>query len=303
VQRLLVLLACALAAGVSGCSAGSAHVPAAHRAGTRASRRSSVPVGLSSVTIPADTSDYDPRPALVYVPPAARTSRRPLPVLELLHGEPGSPGGLARSIQLLATMQAFAAAHGGSAPIVVVPDVNGAQDADSECVRTTQGGDVERYLTVDVPRWVMAHLPASRRKAQWAIAGLSEGGTCSSMLALRNYPEYRAFADLSGLLRPTLGDTDAPGTTTRQLFGGSTTAFDEHDPLWLLQHHSYPELAGWFACGDRDTVVLRDQKSVAAAARPAGVAVHAAGVPGGHTWSVWTLELRKLLPWVWALVT
>jgi S-formylglutathione hydrolase FrmB len=306
--RAVLVVAVALTAGLAGCTSSASHarMPATGRRAP-AARRSTPPRGgttsgvLRTVVIPGSTSGFRARPAMVYLPPSAGDGRR-LPVLELLHGVPGSPADWVQHGHVAATMDAFAARHGGLAPIVVIPDINGSLRADSECVRSPRGGDVERYLTVDVPRWAVAHLPASPDRRDWAIGGLSEGGTCSIMLALRDYPAFRAFADLSGLARPTVGDRDNPPATIRQYFDGSRAAYDEHDPLWLLGHDRYPGLSGWLGCGAGDVAVRRDQRSVAAAARAAQVSVHDEVVPGRHSWQVWAGELQRLLPWLWGLI-
>jgi S-formylglutathione hydrolase FrmB len=309
--RTALVTALALAAALTGCSSGRPHaVPTpAGRKPTASRRRATAPPlpaakgagTVREVLIPGTVSGFHARPALVYLPPAAATGAR-LPVLEVLHGTPGGPRDWMTHGRIPAIMNAFAASHGGRAPIVVSPDINGALWADSECVHSPRGGDVETYLTVDVPNWLLAHTPASPNHHEWAIAGLSEGGTCAMMLALRHYPDFRAFGDISGLARPTVGDRDAPQRTITKLFGGSRTAYDEHDPLWLLPRHHYPGLAGWFACGSSDAAVLADQKTIAPIARAAGLTVHDEVVPGRHTWLVWSGELQQMLPWLWELI-
>lgn len=52
----------------------------------------------------------------------------------LLHGTPGTPQDWIDGGQAAATADAYAAAHGGRAPILVMPDINGSIDADTECV-------------------------------------------------------------------------------------------------------------------------------------------------------------------------
>lgn len=255
---------------------------------------------VRTVTITSSTG-FDPRPALVYLPPAAlRRGAHGLPVLELFHGTPGAPDNWFDQGKLQATADAFAAAHGGRAPVIVAPDINGSEDADTECIRTSSGADVETYLAVDIPRYVRAHFPISTNPRNWAIAGLSEGGMCALMIALRHYPEFRAIGDMSGTLRPTVGGTESQ--TVRTLFGGSQAAYDQHDPTWLLARHRYPGLAAWFVVGDQDTNGLRDQQTASADARTAGIAVRTETLPGGHHWSVWAAALPDFLAWVWPLI-
>ncbi|WP_375486163.1 alpha/beta hydrolase [uncultured Jatrophihabitans sp.] len=250
--------------------------------------------------IPGGSSGFKPRQALIYLPPAARSHpHERFPVLVLLHGTPGAPTRWINAGNARATLNAFAAAHSGRAPVVVMPDVNGSEHADTECIRTTYGADVEKYLLDVVPAWILAHLPVTRDRARWGIAGLSEGGTCALMLGLRGTPGWGFVGDFSGLKRPTVGPTDDMADTVKELFGGSESAYDAHDPSLLLARHRYPHLAVWFECGNDDGTVLNDQSMLARLARRTVGAVKVATVPGGHTWKVWQESLRSTLPWFW----
>ena len=254
-----------------------------------------------TVRIPGGRTGFRARPALVYLPPALRAHPHlRLPVVELLHGTEGGPADWLQRGHAAATLDAFAAAHDGQAPIVVMPDINGNVSVDSECIRGAGGGDVETYLLDTVPAYVLAHFPATPDRRRWAIAGASEGGTCAMVLALRAYPRYRLFGAFSALARLTVGDTDDRVSTVRILFGGSYSDYDAHDPTVLLPAHRYPRLAAWFEAGRGDSGVLRDQVRLASWARAAGVDTRSTTAPGGHSWAVWTQAWRQLLPWLWA---
>ena len=253
------------------------------------------------VTIPSSTT-FRPRPAYVYLPPVLATRpNQTLPVLELLHGTPGQPADWFTRGDLLATANAFAAAHHGSAPIMVVPDINGAQRADSECIRTTSGADVETYLTRDVVAWVRRRFARAVGTRPWWVAGLSEGGICSIVLALRHPTVYSAFGDLSGLLTPQV-EHQTPAQSDQTLFRGNAADRAAHDPTWLLTHRHYGALPAWFATGASDARTLRAQTQLAVAARAAHLTVHAETRPGRHEWTVWSYELRVLVPWLWRYV-
>ena len=258
---------------------------------------------LIKVSIPGGASHFVARQAYVYLPPAAahRTDRR-FPVLELLHGVPGEPSNWQVGGDVSGTMDAFAARHAGVAPIVVMPDVNGAYLTDTECVRTPQGGDVERYLTVQVPQFVAGHYPASTDRRHWAIAGLSEGGLCALMLGLRAYPHYAVIGDFSGLGTPAVDDSTVPQRTIDVLFGGSRAAYDDHDPLVLLLRHRYAQLALWLFTGVADHRVAREQADVAREAVAAGARIKVVTMPGGHSWKLWMPALQQFLPWMWPTV-
>ena len=255
---------------------------------------------LLVVAIPATDLRYHPRPALLYLPPGLATHPdEHLPVLELLHGEPGQPADWVRQGGLVAIETAFARTHGGRAPIVVMPDINGVRRLDTECIRSAQGGDIEGYLAGDVPRFLDQRLPVAPAPQAWAVAGLSEGGTCALVLGLRHPRRYGTLIDLSGLARPTLTHTDNPVLTTGVLFGGSRAAYAAHDPLHLLATRRYRGTGAWLECGASERVYRRADAEAAPRLRAAGAAVRSVVVPGRHDWSLWSQALRSALPWWW----
>jgi len=177
-------------------------------------------------------------------------------------------------------------------------DENGDTLNDTECV-DSKLGNVEQYLTVDVPAFIEKRFGAAATPQQWAIAGLSEGGMCALMLSLRNPDVYRTFGDYSGLVGPRSGDTNRPGTTVTDLFGGDRVAFAAHEPSLLLRTHSYPELGGWFEVGSLDSDPLAAQRLLVTQARAAGIDTCAVTIPGGeHTFQVWAQAFRDSLPWI-----
>lgn len=255
---------------------------------------------LETVQIPSQDG-FQPRAAYVYLPPSAVFHPdRHLPVLELLHGTPGQPVDWINGGDFVRTLDNFASKHHGEAPIVVVPDLNGAHRADSECIRTADGKNTERYLTVDVVNWVRSHFARTVGLSKWWLAGLSEGGVCSVMLALRHPYLYSAFGDFSGLAAP-LVDHLTQAQSDRQLYGLDAKNKRAHEPLWLLGHRRYPGMPAWFECGASDHKVLVAQAKVVAAARTAQLEVHATTAPGKHGWTVWSAALRSTLPWLWRL--
>jgi S-formylglutathione hydrolase FrmB len=140
-----------------------------------------------------------------------------------------------------------------------MPDVNGSLTADTECVDSPRG-NVETYLTVDLPEFVHSRFFTQPPGRSWGIGGFSEGGTCSIMLALRHPDVFSTFADYSGLLGPRTGSTNAIGNTVAVLFHGSQQDFDDHEPRYLLTHHRYHRsVAGWVAAvaGHPVGVVIR----------------------------------------------
>ncbi|MBN9619805.1 MAG: hypothetical protein J0H43_08745, partial [Actinobacteria bacterium] len=172
--------------------------------------------------------------------------------------------------------------------------------ADSECIRTADGKDTESYLTGDVVTWIRAHFPRSVGQEKWWLAGMSEGGLCSLFLTLRHPQVYSAIGDFSGFAAPIV-DGLSQAASDRQLYRSNSQDKLEHEPLWLLAHGHYAGLPAWFECGTDDhPTVIQQQAMVVAAARAAGLRVHVSTAPGTHNWSVWSVALRSLLPWLWS---
>jgi S-formylglutathione hydrolase FrmB len=299
---------CLLASGAAGANAYFDYIPTVgalvgQRAADQASGTQVVralrspalpPHGLvTRVGIPGSVSGFAARPAQVYLPPAWFGVPRPsLPVIELLHGTPGTPEDWTRAGQADLVADRWAAAHGGLAPILVMPDVNGGFTADTECVDGPRGR-AETYLTVDVPRFVATAFGARQDRGGWALAGASEGGFCAFDLALRHPDRYVAFADFAGLDRPT-----ARGGA-RRLFG-TVRALLAHSPIWLLGHRPpRPAVAAWFEVGTADGATTTAVRRAAWATSRSGLPTTLRLLPHAHhTWRVFRQAFADAFPWL-----
>jgi S-formylglutathione hydrolase FrmB len=250
---------------------------------------------VTQVTIPAPRSGFPARAAWLYLPPAYLTAHRPLlPVLVMIAGQPGSPRDWLDGGQLAQRMDAFAATHGGLAPVVVLPDALGGELANPLCMDSALG-HADTYLARDVVAWVSRHLPVDPDHAHWAVGGLSYGGTCALQLAVAHPALFPTFFDASGQQEPTLGSR---ARTVAAAFGGDRAAFAAVNPLDELRHRSYPASAGYLVAGAQDPSFLRQQETVAAEARQAGMTITTARTPGRHDWRVWGAGLTDALPWL-----
>ncbi len=251
-----------------------------------------------SVSIPGTGLKYAPRPAYVWLPPAWFGRSQPqLPVIELLHGTPGNPSDWTRASYADATALAFAEQHHGVAPILVMPDINGSWDGDTECVNSTMFGDVETYLTKTVPQFMQKKFNASTTAGSLAVAGLSEGGLCATTLALNHPREYVAFANYSGAVSPTY-QSDSQQQTISALFGGSQASYNASNPPYLLTHQRFAGLSGWFETGTQDLGGLRAAHTLQGLAASAGIGTCLATPSGGHDFALWQQAFSDSLPWL-----
>lgn len=251
---------------------------------------------LIEVTIPS-SGGFSPKAEYAYLPPAlSGNDKIRLPVVVLLPGYPGKPVDWVH-MGLSSIMDSFAAKHKGLAPIVVVADINGTQVSDTECVDSSLGR-AETYLTKDVPAYIASHFQASANPNDWTVAGLSAGGTCSTMLALRHPSIYHNYMNVSGDAMPSLHN---PTETLQLLFGGSKTNQDSHTPDLLLAKGSpeYKTMNAWYFMGEQDKAALiKHMTDQAALASKAGLTVKFVQAPGHHDFLVWKQGYVDGLPWM-----
>lgn len=248
------------------------------------------------IDIPSPVSHFDARPAVVYLPPAALAANAPaLPVLVMLSGQPGAPSNIMTSGALPSIVDAYARAHRGLAPIVVVPDQLGAPEANPMCVDSPLGNSAT-YLTVDVPNWVRSHLRVLSGPRYWAIGGFSQGGTCSIQLGAAHPELFGSILDIAGQVAPHRGSISA---TIKDAFGGSADRYRESSPLALLATGAPypPHTLAIFAAGAKDTRFGPGAVTVAHAAAAAGMNVRTFTSPGtAHDWHTVQYALTRALP-------
>jgi enterochelin esterase-like enzyme len=254
--------------------------------------------------IPATMSHFHARTAEVYLPPAYFEPPYPrLPVIELLHGSPGSPVDWTRGGFADVTADEYASEHHGFAPILVLPDVNGAWTADSECVDGRRG-NAQTYLTVDVRNAVIARFHARRDARGWAIAGLSEGAYCAVQIGLRHPTLYGAIGDFSGETGPSVG---GGVRGLQRLFRGTRAQAlrqaASYNPAQILRRWNglvRPPI--WFEVGtDDNTAPAMVQLDLLARAH--GFETRFVAQPAStHTFGSWREAFHDALPWFASLL-
>jgi len=258
---------------------------------------------LTIVTIPASESGFAARPAVVYLPPAALTADPPkLPVLIMMSGQPGSPQDPLITDKLEASLDAYAAAHDGLAPIVVSPDQLGDPTANPMCVDSPLGNS-QSYLTVDVPNWIKTNLNVIDDPHYWGIGGLSQGGTCSIQLGAAFPSLFGVILDASGEEYPRIGDAQK---TADAAFGGSLARYEAAYPAAIMQQHGrYDDTFAVFGVGSNDQAFLPQVKAIYADAQAAGMTstyIEAQGsAHDATTWSYVFAQGLELIADHWGL--
>lgn len=269
------------------------------------------------VTIPDTVSGFRHRTEYVYLPPAWFAGSTPpaLPALIMIGGEFNTPVDWLRIGGAQATVDAYAHAHGGVAPILVFVDAGGAFATDTECVDGPRGRSAS-HLVDDVRPYVVDQFGASADPRQWGVAGFSMGGTCALDLAVMHPELFDTFDDIAGDAGPEVG---SKAETIARLYGGDAAAWARFDPVTVLDGHArYADTAGWFennSAADADvsstpgSVVhgvpggvtgspAHQARQLCALAGVDGITCSTQTRPGSHTWKFAAVAFTDALPWL-----
>lgn len=249
---------------------------------------------LIETKVPGARSGWNPRPAVIYLPPAYQHANgRNLPVLVLMAGQPGSPRTWVDAGRMQVSLDAYAADHGGAAPVVVVVDQLGDSITGPLC-SDSAAGNVAEYLQQDVPAWIEKNLQVTHDRARWGIGGLSNGGTCALQVVTRDPDAYSLVLNMSGEAVPKLSGS---ASAVDVIFHGDERAFSQNNPADLLKTHRYPSVRGIFSVGKDDQRYRDKLKKLYEEGRAAGMQLEWREYPGGHSWQVWRPAFADHLTW------
>jgi S-formylglutathione hydrolase FrmB len=249
---------------------------------------------LRKSAIPGTLSGMNTRDAYIYLPPAYFSDNRPaLPVLVLVAGQPGGPADWVTGGTLQDHMDSFARSHGGVAPVVVVPDPNGSQSANTMCM-DSRIAKADTYLSRDVPEWISATLSVDVNHSHWAIGGFSFGGTCALQMGTRHPGLYPSVLSFSGEAEPAIAKERQK--TIDAAFPGDPDAFERQTPLAIMKERRFESSGVYLTAGQDDHEFLAYLHTLAAAAREAGFTVRAHEVENtGHSWDTSSKRIADAL--------
>ena len=240
---------------------------------------------------------------LVLTPPSYhREPGRRYPVLYFLHDGYGDGHTLTRRGVAADARERM---RDGRLPefLIVAPDGPGSWFSDSYDGRHR----FERFLTLDLPAWVDAHLRTLPGPSARGITGISMGGYGAVKLALKNPRMFGSVSALSGAIIP-FGWEDlkrysfVARFTLKRIFGKSPekNSLDANDAWTILfgLRFEEPPFAAHLRAGTEDVYGL---DGVAAQygnlLNEHGVPTTIVLEPGGHDWTYWRRGMREILRW------
>lgn len=255
---------------------------------------------LVAVTTGTKVSGFSHRRDWVYLPPAwfAGPPSTPIPAILMIGGEFGTPADWIRVGNATTALDAYAAAHGGNAPIAVFADATGGFTVDTECVDGPRGNAAEHLTAEVIPE--INELFGLGGEPKWGVVGFSSGGTCAVDLAVMHPNTFSAFVDIGGDMGPNAGNREQ---TIDRLFGGEADAYWRFDPRTAIgRHGQYANLSGLFAVpgtsGDHDGVGQDAAEALCETGAASGIACEVIALPGKHDWPSAANAFAVTLPWL-----
>jgi enterochelin esterase-like enzyme len=242
------------------------------------------------------------RTVYIYLPPQYfQPSFRPyrFPVIELLHGYPGSPQDWITVLNVNSTLNSLVSQKLAQPAVLVMPDTEGAPGVSLQCLNQNRGPQDETYLSQDLPAYISAALRVQPPGRGWGIAGYSEGGFCAANLGLRQGRVFSFAGVLSGYFAPTDNALENPRRLVSPFASRGqqrqNTPMDELQPLPAGQ----PVAQFWIGVGGADGSDIRTSQVFRQLLQLRQPDVPLRLVPGaGHTMFTWRVLVPQLLSWM-----
>ncbi len=249
------------------------------------------------------------RDVYVYLPPQyfqKAYAHYKFPVIELLHGSPGNPQAWVDVMGVIPTFLNLLEAHPTDAAVLVMPDTDGGQQYELQCLNDPGGIQDMTFVALDVPEAIARIARVQPPGRAWGLAGYSEGGYCAANIALQDPAGFGAVGVLSGYFSPVLSQVpvgNKPGARPHlvNVFAGRPALQLVNTPKAYITRVPINDVlpAFWLAAGVQDK-----QDVVAAANFRQLLQTRVANVPfmvvsgGGHQGSVWRAALGPMLTWM-----
>jgi S-formylglutathione hydrolase FrmB len=261
------------------------------------------------------------RNVYVYLPPQyfqKAYAHYKFPVIELLHGSPGSPETWITVLDVIPTFLNLLVAHPSDAAVLVMPDIDGGLQYGLQCLNDPGGIQDMTFVAEDMPDYIARFVRVQPPGRAWGVAGYSEGGYCAANIALQEPGRYGAAGVMSGYFVPIQSQVpkgNKPGGKPylTNVFAGRPALQVINTPeAYITRVPVSVQLpAFWLAAGAQD----KEDVSAAASFRQllqarellqAQELLRARPPPvpfviiqgGGHQASVWRAALGPMLTWM-----
>lgn len=203
------------------------------------------------------------------------------PVIEVLHGIPGTPHSFLRNMRLGRIMQREISEGRAEPAILVLPTIT-PDRVDTGCADVPGRSKVATWLTDDVVHAVNRNFRSLPAPSGWAVVGISTGGYCAARLVLDHPRTFAAAAALA---------PDNPAKGVRS-------------PLWLARNiRPAPVVHLLVESSDQDPESPpKFAEWITAAVVPPATVTTLRVPEGGHNWKTWGAMFPGAFTWLSARI-
>lgn len=240
------------------------------------------------------------RTVYVYLPPEyfqPQWANYRFPVIELIHGSPGSPQDWLTVLHAPGTLASLISARQADPAVLVMPDANGGKRLSRQCLNEAGGVADETFLAYDVPAFVSSTVRVEPPGPAWGIAGYSEGGFCAANLALRHPLRFGFAGVVSGYFQPLTYNRTPQRVDP---FRGNRALRLQNSPSYELRtaprNAVIPQM--WLVAGSRDKADVLQARYFQELMLERHPDTQLRLIPGGHTAPVWRAALPLMYTWM-----
>lgn len=228
------------------------------------------------------------RTVRIWTPPDfAPNSQTIYDVMLFNHGFPGTEDGPTNALRV-SEFYADLKAKGIARPMIfVIPDMS-MEGAPPNCVDVEGWPKVETFMMTDVVRALRSTFSnLNPHREGWMLSGISAGGYCAPVLALRHTDTFLGAISMGGVDVPEFGPLAYSGPEVYKEFTLST----------MLRNIQGPPVHMYFAGTKEEQRTLDLVTKVTGLGRPGDEIVPHLDETGGHSWTVWGSQLAAAMPW------
>lgn len=206
------------------------------------------------------------------------------PVVELLHGYPGSPWTWLNALDVRTQLQSSVAA-GGTPFVLVLPQMSVPGAPDLECMDVRGQPQLGSFLSSEVHDIITSRFRVRSDRSGWGLMGYSEGGYCAGLLAMQHPGLYSAAVSIAGYSQP---ESSFFANKPKDKAAGSYRALLAKRPavaILATASKQDPQSAG-------SLTVLQKY------AKPPTMVTTRDSATGGHNAGVWAAELPADFAWL-----
>lgn len=232
----------------------------------------------------------------VYLPPGYDQSKDRLPVVYLLHGNPGKSADWFSKGNIDETTDNLIVSGKIHPLIMVAADCfgSGGSHSHDDFLNSNDGSLMaEDFVAHELPAWVDSHYRTIRSADARALSGLSSGGYGAVNVGSKHTDEFHVMVSHSGFFDPK----DELRTATKML-GPEGPLWDANNPIKQVKNwHAKKSLHVYLDIGGDDELIS-ESRDLAKELDKYDIDHTFSVLRGAHEWSLWKRQFAVSIAWV-----